>query len=349
MSDDIATKIAELEATLRMPGLPAAAREAVEQQLDALRGQITQQQSGGANLGVGNTIGQTGDIVASDQTRGVVDNHGRINGVAVGVNLGRIVYGRDIEEDERQRLAWYLDSLANKLYRLPLRGLEQRLDQGDGMALPHVYVMLATTCRAEYVRGPAGLIRQFFTDDLLTTFKDEFSPDLVLPSQALFKDSSLFIESYEDFEVILSQALLATQAVHNHPHLILVGDPGGGKSTFVRHLAWALAWRGLDHDGQAPALLGWPDDLRYLPLLLPLRSLAGAIVAHGEQPAVVTAALSAELAAAYTVREAEALVEQALHSGAALLLFDGLDEVPLESVPGRSTDRHTVLGYGNDS
>lgn len=69
MTDDNATKIAELEATLRMPGLPAAAREAVEQQLGALRGQRSLQQSGGVNFGVGTTVGQTGDIVAGDQTR----------------------------------------------------------------------------------------------------------------------------------------------------------------------------------------------------------------------------------------------------------------------------------------
>src|SRR5689334_21603441 len=33
-------------------------------------------------------------------TQGAVDNSGRIDGVAVGVNLGTIVYGRAPEEDE---------------------------------------------------------------------------------------------------------------------------------------------------------------------------------------------------------------------------------------------------------
>ena len=167
MSDDIATKIAQLEATLRMPGLPAAACEAVQQQLLALRGQITQQQSGGANLGAGNTGGQTDDIAASNQTRGVVDNQGRINGVAVGVNLGTIIYGRLPIEDERRRLAWYLDSLANKLYRLLLRGLEQRLDQGEGMALPRVYVELATTSELVVATGSFDQLHTYLDPDQL--------------------------------------------------------------------------------------------------------------------------------------------------------------------------------------
>ena len=52
-------------------------------------------------------------------------------------------------EEERRRLVWYLAALANKLARLPLRGLEERLDQGNGLALPRVYVMLATKTRVE--------------------------------------------------------------------------------------------------------------------------------------------------------------------------------------------------------
>ncbi len=66
--------------------------------------------------------------IATQQTvnsnAGTVCNDGRIDGVAVGVNQGVIIYGRRPEEDERRRLVWYLDRLANKLYRLPLRGLE---------------------------------------------------------------------------------------------------------------------------------------------------------------------------------------------------------------------------------
>lgn len=69
------------------------------------------------------------DKVADPQGTVNVDSQGRINGVAVGVNLGTIIYGHAPEEDERRRLVWYLDRLAAKLNRLPLRGLDKKLDR----------------------------------------------------------------------------------------------------------------------------------------------------------------------------------------------------------------------------
>ena len=306
---------------------------------------ITQQQGGGVNIGVGNTISLVGDVAVGSQTRGQVDNQGRIEGVAVGINLGTIVYGRTPQEDERRRLVWYLDALANKLYRLPLRGIEQRLDQGEGMALPQVYVMLATTSLQTIFIGEYEEHRQYFVDgDMSKSFKPEYHPDTALPPQALLH-IEVIRQSSPSYAVIgeqLARAQLVTESVHNHQTLVLLGDPGSGKSTFLRHMAWALGQRGLDQVG-APALLGWPDDAHALPLLLPLRTLANHIATYGAQPSSVVAALSTELIKSYNVREAEALVEQVLHSDGALLLLDGLDEVPIEAAPGRHTDRRTVL------
>jgi formylglycine-generating enzyme required for sulfatase activity len=285
----------------------------------------------------------SGDKVVEPQGTVNVADDGRLYGPAVGINLGTIIYGRAPIEDERRRLVWYLDSLANKLYRLPLRGIEQRLDQGEGMALPHVYVMLASQSTRELASGKLTTLQPYLQGKTIRAgWQSEFDPDYALPVKAIVSWEYL-THALKDPELYrLSRSVLVTEAVQQHPHLALLGDPGGGKSTFMRHLAWALAQRGLDQGGQAPALFGWPDDARALPLLLPLRTLAGRIVADGAQPAVVAAALSAELDTAYNVRQADALIEQALHSGAALLLFDGLDEVPLERAPGHA-DRATVL------
>ncbi|NCC36554.1 MAG: hypothetical protein EOM24_31755, partial [Chloroflexia bacterium] len=49
---------------------------------------------------------------------------GQVHGPVVGLNLGKIIYGRDPDEDERRRLVWYLEGLAATLVTLPLRGLE---------------------------------------------------------------------------------------------------------------------------------------------------------------------------------------------------------------------------------
>jgi formylglycine-generating enzyme required for sulfatase activity len=302
-----------------------------------------------------------GDKVIEPQGIINVDSQGRINGIAVGVNLGRIVYGRDVEEVERKRLAWYLDNLANKLYRLPLRGIEQRLDHGEGVAMPHVYVMLALVTPQTMAKGENfASIKHFFENlderrrtaqpsDAIFQLLQHYDPDWALPDKAIVaRDIGGIISITEGREPLsigryhVWRALLATEAVYQHPHLVLIGDPGSGKSTFMRHLAWALAQRGLDQNSQAPQLFGWPDNARRLPLFLPLRSLAGAIAVQGDQPATLAAVLSAELASTYNVREAEVLVDQALHSGAALLLLDGLDEVSLENARGHA-DRATVL------
>jgi len=91
-----------------------------------------------------------------------VSEDARINGVAVGVNLGRIVYGRDPEEDERRQLVWYLARLANRLARLPLRGMAARLDDGQGVALPKVYMMAAINGLAEIGHSGSQSVLHYF-------------------------------------------------------------------------------------------------------------------------------------------------------------------------------------------
>ena len=49
------------------------------------------------------------------------------NPVQIGAEQG-CRRNRKPAEDERRRLVWYLGTLANGLYHLPLRGIEQRLD-----------------------------------------------------------------------------------------------------------------------------------------------------------------------------------------------------------------------------
>ena len=106
-----------------------------------------------------------------EQVSGTVDNAGTLHGVAVGVNYGRIVYGRDASEDERRRLGWYLDSLANKLYRLPLRGIEQKLEPGAAvinLVYPDSPAKAAGLLANDVIVGPPG--HPFTMKNQLRTF-----------------------------------------------------------------------------------------------------------------------------------------------------------------------------------
>src|SRR5262245_12955413 len=71
-------------------------------------------------------------------------------------NLSTIIYGPDPDAIQREQLTRYLQRLAAKLQRLPLRGLAAQLDDGPGIALPYVYMMLATTSHVELASDAAA-------------------------------------------------------------------------------------------------------------------------------------------------------------------------------------------------
>ena len=291
-----------------------------------------------------------GDKVGGDKQQGAVaaSDTARI-GLAIGLNLGTVIYGRPPSDDERRALVRYLDRLAAKLFRLPLNGLEERLELGDGLALPQVYVGLATTGEVEEKRGGSKELRRYYADGKLDQpLKPEYTPDHALPAVAITRVGEELGEPPRRARApqrVLFRARLASEAVAHERRLVLCGDPGAGKSTFARHLAWALARRTLDPP-RAPQLPGWSDEQRLLPILLPLRALAGRLERDGNTSASVRAALCAELGA-LGVAQPDALLDAALDAAfdrdAALLIFDGLDEVPLDRVPGASASRAATL------
>ena len=113
----------------------------------------------------------------------------------------------------------------------------------------------------------------------------------------------------------LSAPMPVLDLLRKHDGLVLLGDPGAGKTTFLKVLALALA------SGQGETLgLGGR-----LPILLPLAAYANALAER-------EVSLDAFIARYYEdERKIQvplgALLEQALRKGSALLLLDGLDEV----------------------
>ena len=261
-------------------------------------------------------------------------------GPAVGNNLGTIIYDRTPHEDERQQLVRYLDVLAATLNRLPLRGMVfgADLDSGDGLALSQVYTLAATENVEVVARGTAEELTAFI-DGL--RILSPYHPHQVLPDKAIKTIRRGFSGNPEqDKQLILLRSRLASEAIAKNRRLVLLGDPGGGKSTLLRHLAWAMAQHQLNGTALPP---GWHVANGVLPILLPLRTLAGVLASDAGQNQLRTV-YNALLRALRDVSPTASmeLLSAALQHGAALILFDELDEVPLEAGLG-FVDRVTVV------
>ena len=127
------------------------------------------------------------------------------------------------------------------------------------------------------------------------------------------------------------QRLSALEAATQTPRLALLGEPGSGKSSFVRQLAAWLAAAGL---GQRERPDGWPP---LIPMILALRQLAPQLDKPGldrlsddERQRALAAAVVAVWRAGLSLSD-ESLttaLEEWLVNGQVLLVLDGLDETP---------------------
>ncbi|HOD06248.1 MAG TPA: NACHT domain-containing protein, partial [Anaerolineaceae bacterium] len=228
-------------------------------------------------------------------------------------NIGEqhIHNGPDPEAEKRAAIAQarkrYLTHLRKFCQNLPLAALGG--DEGGelGVTLDDVYIELDTTAfiETEDEPGPAHP-KKAQTDN-------RESPDWLLSGQE-------------------KPPLPVLQAAGQNPHMVLLGDPGAGKSTFVRKLVGWLAGAVLG-DGEPPK--GFPA--AGLPLLINLRDLAPRLagvklddIPADKQQKKLVAAFTELVQAELKTTQAEALQDDLLagFSGDGLLVFDGLDEVP---------------------
>jgi formylglycine-generating enzyme required for sulfatase activity/energy-coupling factor transporter ATP-binding protein EcfA2 len=132
-----------------------------------------------------------------------------------------------------------------------------------------------------------------------------------------------------DEETRLLTALEAAQSTR----LMLLGDPGSGKSTFVRKL---LGWLAAAQIGGIEPPPGIPADL--LPILLDLRDLTPRLAGlnldalpEDRQHEILASMMRDEIVDSLGRIEVDTFIDgmkEALLSGKCLLVLDGLDEVP---------------------
>ncbi len=197
----------------------------------------------------------------------------------------------------------YLERLQRHCQALPLAALGGEEGTEEELTLDRVYIELMTTTRIEKAGG-----------------KPE-EPERRARPDAEAGDKS--------------RPLTALEAAAQAAKLVILGDPGSGKSTFVKKLA---AWLAAANLGASKAPEGIAADL--LPILVVLRDLpprlsglALAALSQERQREQLAHAVRDQILADLNRFEARGFSEgmrEILSEGRCLLILDGLDEVPFD-------------------
>ena len=316
--DELHALVAELRA-LRERWGQAAARAALTDNAALSSAQRTHVESL-VFFGSGNQFGAVtmGDVAGRDVVKGPV-NQGTIQVFFTTAGL------RDPTDTQHELVVSYLERLAEKCDRLRLSGAvsRERRDASPALTLSQIYVGLAAET---WERVDEADSADAFADALKAG-----DPDVVLPEATRrIRELQREVDPRRPAQrstkphFRLERPLLLTEVLSCHHQVVLLGGPGSGKSSFVRHLAVALI-RGAA--GQPPALPGWRARRR-IPLYASLSAFAvwtqqpgGSLDGPGLWRYLLTTAQ------AYGLTGLDEPLSRAFRQGGLLLLLDGLDEV----------------------
>jgi len=202
-------------------------------------------------------------------------------------------------EDLNDQARQYMDYLVQSYQYLDFKGIPQLEKLPVRLPLEKVYVALRA--RARMPKGEAWERR-------LRIAGREFGPLMgEMPPQRPLTP--------EEKEAAGAPVPVA-EALARHRGLVVLGDPGSGKSTFLKYLAVSLS-RG------AAAELGLAE--AYLPMLMPVAAYGKVLRSEPELP--LRDFLPRFYRAQGVPLELASIFNAALDAGRALVLLDGLDEV----------------------
>ena len=133
-----------------------------------------------------------------------------------------------------------------------------------------------------------------------------------------------------EFEIALVPNLLgAAEAAWQTPRMVLLGDPGSGKSTFLNHLVFCLSNHGLEPEaGWLDRLTGWEESqMAPVSVLVALRDFAAKLTEDARPEVGLLWEFVKVRLAAQNLGFATGVLDEILEDGRALVLLDGLDEI----------------------
>ncbi|MFP4437893.1 MAG: SUMF1/EgtB/PvdO family nonheme iron enzyme [Chloroflexaceae bacterium] len=292
-------------------------------------------------------------------TYGSADIGGDNSGQNIGVNSGTVqqFFGAAPPVDGAKLLAAYLTSLISECQQLRLQRLvDQAQTGGEQHAVPQlklqaVYTGLTTggesvtlhtrTYPAARMARLGKRLRERPADQVppaeVRTIKIDFcdAPDAAFYARiGKQRGGALTFDDRDDLpedmplRLTIARPELATEALQKHPRLVLLGEPGSGKSTVLRYLALLLALRIQGQAVELPA--GWAATAPPVPVFCPLGTVAELL--RNDQPDPDQALWQAITRALDDRQQSRAGLRdhllEAIRRGGVLLLFDGLDELP---------------------
>ena len=241
--------------------------------------------TGDQSIVVGRDINRSNVIIGKDNK--IIQAHTYIEGN---------VYRGPSPRNPQEALKIYRDVIANTTFILPLRGIDVEVSDPTS------------------AQKPIRLASVYIALDTKTIRKKEHNA----------------IESENPFATDLRiklgpRSLSVLQAVIENRFVVIKGDPGSGKSTFVNYLANCLATQNTDK------LENWPQtEKEILPIIIILRDFAKSLpknLPSRAEPRHLWDFVSSRLKAHNLVASSKPILETLEH-GNALIFLDGLDEVP---------------------